>query len=311
VSGTIITHAADLTIDSRDAIGEGPTWDSAARRFLWSDNAAGILHEAMHNPDGRWLQKRQWNLGRSIAAALPRANGGFIIAGGTEIFLMDERGVTEPFARLNVDPTQVRFSNAKCDSRGRLWAGALNIEFGTGRGALYRIDPDGSVTTMLQNLDLSHGLDWSPDESNLYHIDSPTRRVEAFEFDKVRGAIGNPRTVVTVETNDGLPDGMTVDREGCLWVALLGAGKVQRYSSEGIPLACVEISAPAVTNCTFGGTDFGYLFITSAAMRLPDSLLRYGFSSECLERAQRAPGAGGVFVCRPGPTGRQATPFAG
>jgi sugar lactone lactonase YvrE len=225
--------------------------------------------------------------------------------------MLDEAGKLEPFARLDADSDLVRLSIAKCDSQGRLWAGTLAIDLRPGCGALYRIDPDGSVTPILRDLSLSHGLDWSPDGSTLYYIDSPTRWVEAFDFDTVRGGISNRRTIVTVNRDEGLPDGMTVDQQGCLWVAIMGAGQVRRYSPDGAPLACVQTSAPAVTNCAFGGADGADLFITSAAARLPYSLLNFGFSAEFLEKSHSAPGAGGVFVCRPAAMGKPATPFAG
>jgi sugar lactone lactonase YvrE len=164
---------------------------------------------------------------------------------------------------------------------------------------------------MLQNITVSNGPDWSPDGTTFYYTDSPTLSIDAFDFDMVSGAISNRRSFLTIKFGDGAPDGMTVDREGCLWVAVFASGEVRRFAPDGTLLARVEISSPAVTSCAFGGADGGDLFITSASLRLPDLFLDYGFSAEVVRNSHNAPGAGGVFVCRPGATGKPATPFAG
>lgn len=309
----MISHLnATLTIDARDKIGEGPAWDAAAGRLLWSDNAAGIIHESRPDGAGGWRETRTWNLGRPIGAAMPRAKGGLVVAGGTEIFMLSEAGDIEPFVHLDADPNRVRLNDAKCDSHGRLWAGTLSSDFTPGRGALYRIDPSGAVTTMQTNMTISNGLDWSPDGLTFYLIDSPTHSVDAFDFDAVRGTISNRRTIVTIPRGEGLPDGMTVDRDGYLWVAVIGAGEVRRYTPGGTQLARVEVSASAVTSCAFGGLDGTDLFITSASVQLPDvAFTDYGFSIEMVKKSPTTPGAGGLFVCRPGAMGRPATPFAG
>jgi sugar lactone lactonase YvrE len=302
---------AKLAIDARDQIGEGPTWDTARERFLWSDNELGVVHEAKRDGAGGWRESRRWNLGRPTGDAIPRGKGGLVVVAGTEILTLGEEGEIVCFARLGADASLVRGNEVKCDSRGRLWVGTRSSDFSPGRGALYRVDANGAVTTMLENVTLSNGLDWSPDGSTFYYIDSPTFSVDAFDFDPVRGAISNRRSVLTFKPNEGAPDGMTVDSEGCLWVALFPSGQVRRYAPDGTLLAFVEISAPSVTSCAFGGSDGGELFITSAAMRLPDLFLTFGFSAEVVGNAHTAPGAGGVFVCRPGMTGKPATPFAG
>lgn len=309
---------ASLAIRAGDKIGEQPTWDATNERLLWCDNAIGVIHEA--KPDGSgWRETRRWNLGRHIGATVPRAKGGLIVAAGTGIFTLQEAGDLEPFATLDADPKLVGLNDARCDSQGRLWAGTLGNDLitskgsvNTGRGALYRIDPDGTVVTILQNVTLSNGLDWSPDGSTFYYIDSHTLCIDAFDFDTARGSIGNRRTVVAIERGEGMPDGMTVDSEGCLWVAVLGSGEVRQYSPEGTLRGCIEVPAPAVTSCAFGGPDGRDLFITSASVRLPDATQTiYGFSAQMVEKSSLAKEAGGVFVCRPGAIGKPAMAFAG
>jgi sugar lactone lactonase YvrE len=307
----IVQITASLAIDAKDQIGEGPAWDAAGQRFVWSDNATGIIHEARADGAGGWRETRQWNLARPLGAAIPRASGGFVVAGGVDIFFLNEDGSTEPFARLDADPDRVLINDAKCDPQGRLWAGTRSRDFTLGEAALFRIDPDGAVTKALEKVSLSNGLDWSPDGSVFYFIDTVPRTLDAFDFDGGTGAISNRRNFMTVEFGQGMPDGMAVDREGFLWVAIIGSGAVQRYAPSGTLLARIGISTPAVTSCAFGGPDGGDLLITSIGRRLPDALLRFGCTMEMLEGAGNAPGAGGVFVCRPGATGAPATPFAG
>jgi sugar lactone lactonase YvrE len=215
-------------------------------------------------------------------------------------------------ARIDADPDVVHLGDGKCDPQGRLWLGTQPNDFTPGHCAFYRADPDGTVTTLLEGVGLSNGLDWSPDGATLYYIDSFTRSVDAFDFDARRGTIGGRRSIVKIGIGKGGFDGMTVDREGCLWVAVFGPGEVHRYSPKGELLARVQISAPAATSCAFGGADGGDLVITSASIRLPPGVVSLiGCSPETAETSATAPGAGGLFVCRPGATGKPATPFAG
>jgi sugar lactone lactonase YvrE len=301
-----------LTIDARATIGEGPTWDAAKERLLWSDNAVGTIYEAICDPNGRWRESRQWNVGRPMGAAIARAKGGLVVVAGTDIFMLDDAGHITPFAHLDADPKVVKLNDAKCDTQGRLWTGTYTHDFTPGLGALYRIDPDGTVNRMLEGVGQSNGLDWSPDGTSLYYIDSFTHTIDAFDFDVARGAISRRRTIVSIPFGQGAFDGMTVDREGCLWVAVFGTGDVRRYTPDGALLARVEISAPAVTSCAFGGIDLGDLLITSAAIPIPDAVLPIlGCSKEMVVTSHIAPGAGGLFVCRPGVKGKPATPFAG
>jgi sugar lactone lactonase YvrE len=216
------------------------------------------------------------------------------------------------FAQIDADPNLVHLGDGKCDPQGRLWLGTQPNDFTPGHCALYRLDPDGTVATLLEGVGLSNGLDWSPDGNTLYYIDSLTRSLDAFDFDARDGTIARRRSVVKIGIGEGGFDGMTVDREGCLWVAVFGPGEVHRYSARGELLARVQISAPAATSCAFGGADGGDLFITSASIRLPPGVVSLiGCSAEVAETSATAPGAGGLFVCRPGATGIPATPFAG
>ena len=302
------TQQAQLAINARNGIGDGPLWDAADRRLLWSDHQTGVVHEARSDGARGWRQTGSWDLQRPLAVALPRSRGGLVVVGGVEIVLLDAGGNITPFTRIEADPLQVRFNDAKCDPRGRLWAGTLAVDFSP-RAGLYRIDPDGTVSAMLDHARLANGLDWSPDGRTFYFIDSLERTVDAFDFDVAHGTLSNRRTLVTLEPGRGVPNGMCVDRGGYLWVAATGASEICRYSPRGELVGRVTIATAAATSCAFGGPDGADLFITSRRGRLPQIALSAGVAPEFMEND--GPEAGGLFVCRPGPTGAPATPFAG
>jgi sugar lactone lactonase YvrE len=298
---------ATLAVEARDKLGEGPVWDDSQQRLLWQDHGSGIIREAKADGFGGWRETRRWTLNRAIAASIPRRQGGLVVPGGMEIFLMDDAGDLRSFARLHSDSDLARINDAKCDSRGRLWAGTLTSNFLSGGGALYRIDPDGAVKTMLRGVTLANGLDWSPDGATFYFVDSFTRSVEAFDFDADRGEISNRRTLVTLRA--GVPNGMTVDSEGHVWVAATGGGNVQAYAPNGELLGYIEIGTPGATSCAFGGPDLGHLFITSRAGRMPEAAKDLGVDPKMMDNS--GPEAGGLFVCQPDARGVPAHAFGG
>lgn len=299
---------AAVAIGARDRIGEGPTWDAAGQRLLWCDMENGIVHEARLGARGEWRESNRWNLQRTIAAAIPRSRGGLVIAGGTDFFMLDEAGTQSAFASLDVDPRLVRLNDAKCDPQGRLWAGTLAHDFAA-RGALYRIDPDGTVSTMLEGLAIANGMGWNLDGSIFYFTESLSRRVEAFEFDPVRGTIAGRRTFVEIAYGEGGPNGLTVDREDCVWVAVTGSGEVRRYSSSGDLLMRVAIGTPGATSCAFAGPECDTLAITSLGRRMPDVARTIGLTESMMTNEH--PESGALFACRPGAAGKPAAAFAG
>jgi sugar lactone lactonase YvrE len=301
---------ATLAIDARDRIGEAPCWDAHGNRLLWSDNENGVIHEATATAAGTWAESRRWSLNRPVAGALARTAGGLVVAAGSDIWLLDAAGKLTSFATLGPLPRDMWINEIKCDPQGRLWAGTIAGDFAP-RAALYRIDPDRRVTQILDRVSVSNGMDWSPDGTAFYYIDSMTRAIEAFDFDAVSGTISRRRTLLEIPLGEGLADGMTVDTEGCLWVAMVGAGEVRRFAPDGTLLARMAISTPAVTSCAFGGPDGRDLFITSLGRRMPDIVMTLGITRETVERAAIAADGGGLFVCRPGPAGAPAHPFAG
>ena len=298
----------DLAVRARDQVGEAPAWDAELQRLLWVDHLRGVIHEA-RSDDSHWRETQRWEMGRHVAAAIPRARGGLAIVGDLGIDLLDASGNITAFARIDADRDRVRLNDAKCDARGRLWAGSLTLDFRQGAAALYCVDGDGVTRTVLRGLTLANGLDWSPDGSTFYLVDTATLSIDAFEFDLDRGALANRRTLIAIERGAGGPNGLAIDREGCLWIALTGGGTVRRYSPDGQLLDRIDLPIPGPTSCAFGGEDGAELFITSRSGRMPDIATELGIRPEM--RDCTSADGGGLFVCRPGISGAAATPFAG
>jgi sugar lactone lactonase YvrE len=170
----------------------------------------------------------------------------------------------------------------------------MSLTGDTRTAALYRLDPDLSVTRVLTGMSVSNGIGWSPDGELLYHVDSPRGRIDVYDFDVAAGTLAGRRAVISVLAERGAPDGLAMDSEGGVWVALFGGAAVRRYSPEGMLEAVLELPVSNPTSCCFGGADLATLFVTTAA-----------------RGAAHEPLAGALFACRPGVTGLAATPFAG
>jgi sugar lactone lactonase YvrE len=271
-------------------LGEGPIWDAARGDLIWVDIDLGLVHRRSPGRADETI-----DVGQPVGCAVPRARGGLAL-GLRDGFALLAAGGGEPdiVASVEANLHSTRMNDGACDSRGRFWAGTMSLTGDTRSGALYRLDPDLSVTRVLPGISISNGIGWSPDGSQLYHIDSPRRRVDLYEFDTAAGSIIDRRAVIPIDATLGTPDGLTVDAEGGLWVALWGGGAVLRFSPEGVLDRRLEIPATNVTSCCFGDPDLGTLYITTAA-----------------RGAAHEPLAGALFAYRPGVVGLPATPFAG
>jgi sugar lactone lactonase YvrE len=284
--------------DRRYDHAEGPTWDSRSGRLAWVDLHVGRLHI------GEWRGERvaeggSYEVGEPLGAAVPRRSGGWLLAAGRGFAVLDEDGTVRRMAQPAADmPGDGRMNDGKCDRQGRFWAGSMADDDHPGSAALYRVDTDATVSTALDGLTVSNGLDWTDDGRTMYFIDTPTRRIDAFAVTE-DGRLQDRRPVVEIPEDAGLPDGMTLDAEGTLWVALWGGRAVRRYASDGTLLAVVEVDAEQVSSCCFGGPELDVLFITT--------------SQEGMDRGERAADsqAGRLFAANVGVRGRPAHPFVG
>jgi len=281
----------DVALDARAKLGEGPLWDTRAAVLRWVD----ILPGQVHRFDPATGEDTVFDVGEPVGAVAVRRDGGLVLATETGISTCAEDGSDrEELHPVTTIPPGGRFNDGKADPWGRFWAGTM-LDGTDGAAAFYRLDPDGLLYTMLTGVSVSNGLGWSPDGKTMYYVDTKTGGVDAFDHEPGNGEIANRRRLVDIER--GWPDGLTVDAEGCLWVALWDGWAVRRYSPEGKLLDTVELPVQRVTSCAFGGTDLSTLYITSARAGLPDP--------------DRQPHAGSVFAYDAGVAGQAPGEWAG
>ena len=287
--------SVEVAIRSEALLGEGPRWDGETRRLLWVDIEAGALHvfDPVRGND------RAIPLGARVGAAAPTRGGDVLVALADRLALVD---LADECVRTLVGMPhgpELRLNDGACDPAGRFWVGSMALDVAPGAASLYRYSRDGGLDRVLSDLTLSNGLGWTPDGRGMYFIDSRAHRVDLFDFDVSTGAISGRRLFAAIDRADGLPDGLAVDDDGGVWVALYGGGAVRRYDADGSLDRVVSVPAENVTACCFGGDDGRSLYITTASV---------GLTAD--ERRQQ-PLAGSVFVTDVGCSGPPAQPFAG
>jgi sugar lactone lactonase YvrE len=248
--------AYEVAVRAEAALGEGPTWDPADRRLLWVD----ILGSRVHTYDPSSGRTTVRTTEQHVGAAKPRAGGGLVLN------LRDGVGLVDPdgsFRWLHHEIVPGRRANdAAVAPDGSLWAGTMRYDEAPGGGTLSRVTGDGSVEGVLDDVAVSNGIGWSPDGRLMYYIDSPTRRIDVFDHED--GTVVNRRPLAGIEDGAGFPDGLTVDADGCVWVALWDGSAVRRYTPAGELDRVIELPVPRVTACAFGGADLTDLYITTA-----------------------------------------------
>jgi sugar lactone lactonase YvrE len=270
-------------LDIRASLGECPLWSLAERALYWVDINAPSLNRFDPASGGNIVMP----MPESIGSFALRHDGGFVVALRSGIWLCDAQGTLERRAiAAPYDPTRFRFNDGRCDPQGRFIVGSMDQKHDTDDAALYRVDRDFTLTRLFGNITISNGLAWSPDGATMYHADTPTRTVRAFDYDGVTGTLSRPRTFVQWHGDTERPDGGTVDSAGNYWIAHYRGGHVVQVAPDGTVLAQHPVPAMCPTMCAFGGPDLRTLFVTSARqMRDADELARL-------------PQSGGIFAMR-------------
>jgi sugar lactone lactonase YvrE len=277
--------------------GEGVVWDHVRRELLWVDVVAGRLHRGHPGPGGiEYIGAFQ--LGCPLGAVAPAQDGGWIAAAGPGFARLAPDGAVTWVARPAEGRPELRMNDGACDPGGRFWAGTMAYAETPGAGTLYRLDPDGTTTAMVSGTTISNGLGWSLDGCTLWFADSGDATVDAFDFDLRTAGICGRRTVVEFDPRDGVPDGLVIDAQDHLWVAIWDGGEVRRYSPDGELVARVRLPVSRPTSCCFGGPDLNTLFISTARTGLREKAL------------QNEPDAGRVFCAQTGVGGVAQPPFA-
>ena len=280
----------------RSTLGEDPVWSPNERSLYWVDIVGPTVHR-LHEATG---EIRTWRLPSEVGSMALRRGGGAVVALRSGFHLLDlETGAVTLLIDPEADRPTNRFNDGKCDRQGRFWAGTLEDAEQDPAGSLYRLDAAGGCERVLGDIVCSNGLGWSPDDQTMYHTDSWQFRIDAWDFDPATGALQNRRPFVQLPPGRVAPDGLTVDAEGCLWVATWDGWQVLRYAPDGSVDRIVDLPVPRPTSCTFGGPDLDRLYITSA---------RRGLGEEALAQA---PLSGAVFVLEPGVRGLPEPEYAG
>lgn len=288
---------AELILDVRAELGEGPVWHPREQRLYWVDINAGLVH--VHDPRGE--PDAVYRVGQKVGAAVPRRSGGLMLATQAGLGAFDLSSQTFTLvAAPEKDLPDNRFNDGKCDPRGRFWAGTMSLIRKAGTGNLYCLDTDGTLRHVFGGVTTSNGLDWSPDQRTMYYIDTPTMQVAAFDYDAETGRIFNRRVIIAFPDGIGRPDGMTVDAEGLLWIAHWDGGRISRGDpAEGRLLQEIGLPVTRVTSCCFGGRNLDRLYITTARTGLTEDQLR------------DQPHAGSLFAVSPGVVGLPSHEYAG
>ena len=257
-----MVNQLEVLIESQAHLGECPCWHQEKQLLYWVDSTKKQLH--VYQPETK--TDRTIQLEKLVGCVVPRKSGGVVL------------GLEDGFAALDLETEKLtyladpesdlpsnRFNDGKCDPAGRFLAGTMDKDQKKGTGSLYLLDRNLTVKRLWDNLTVSNGMGWSPDYSTMYLIDSPTKKVFAFDYDLTTGNISNRTVAVTIPDTEGYPDGMTTDTEGNIWVALWAGFKVTRWNPKtGELLQNIYVPAPNVTSCTFGGANMNELYITTA-----------------------------------------------
>lgn len=298
--GSYTKHHAEpvvqLVLDAKAELGEGAIWHPEEKKLYWVD----IEGKALHIFDPVSGKDQPFTVGARIGTVVPVEGGGALVALQNGIHAMDTRTGK---LRLLVNPlrdTALRFNDGKCDPAGRFWVGTLALDNRRKGAVLYRFDKDKSLHLMLDSVSISNGIVWTKDKKTMYYNDTPTMTVQAFDYNDATGELSNRRVVIRIPRGAGSPDGMTIDAEDKLWIALWGGGAVGRFDPvTGELLQKISVPAPNVSSCAFGGDHLETLYITTARAWVSSGKLT------------EFPLSGGLFSVRPGVRGVAASFYRG
>lgn len=277
-------------------LGEGARWDDRRGELLRVDILAGRIFRDKIDNDGALVPVQTYQVTGTVGAVAPvQDDEGWLLAAERGFTYLYPDGAVRVVAE--VAPEGTRMNDAACDPQGRFWGGTLAYDLRPGGGALYRLDRNGRTELIMSGLTISNGLGWSPDGRTMYLVDSGPGVVHAFRFDPEQGTISDDHVLVDVPEEIGSPDGLTVDAEGDLWIAIYGGGRVQRYSPDGELREEFVVPAEQTTCCALAGPGLHRLYVTTATENWTD------------EQRRAEPAAGLVYRFDTDATGQPAAPF--
>lgn len=267
---------------SQCILAEGPLWHQERNSCFWVDIERGVLYEYGWNSQ----TVNTWSFDHRLTMVIQAKDNEVILALDRSIARFDlQTEQLQWLVHLEPDLPNNRCNDGACDSQGRIWVGTMALDIAAGAASLYCINKDGAVSKKIPQVTISNGIAWTADDRTLYYIDTPTRKVQAYHFDKVTGDIAIDRTAIEIPEDMGSPDGMAIDGKGMLWIAHYGGFGVYRWNPKtGEFLEKIEVPVPHVTSCAFVGEKLDKLMITTARENLSE------------EDLQKYPESGDVFV---------------
>jgi sugar lactone lactonase YvrE len=275
--------------NEKTKLGEGAFWNYKTNTFWWIDIEAGLFH--IYDPLTK--NNKTYDVQQRIGTVVPDSGGNAIVAlqDGIYRLQLNDSSLTL-LAKADYDTQKFRFNDGKCDPAGRLWVGTMHLDESEPAAALYVFDKNNSLKRVMEDVTISNGIVWSIDHSKMYYIDTPTLQVKEFYYDKYSGSIKFSRIAVRISEEFGMPDGMTIDENGKLWIGHFGGHAVYCWDPDtGALLTRVEVAAKNVTSCDFGGENLDQLFITTASIDMSD------------QEKKEFPDSGSVFIAHPGAKG--------
>jgi sugar lactone lactonase YvrE len=264
-------------------LGEGPVWHSDSDCLLWVDVNAGNVHRF----DPATGKDAVFPVGQPVGAVAPTLDRDRLVVAARDGFGILDLTTCQLKMRAPVEAEQAdnRMNDGKCDARGRFWAGTQSLDHAPGHAGLYRLELDGSARQILAGVSISNGIGWSPDNRTMYYVDTLTGGLDAFAFDLATGSVRDRHRLVDIPPADGLPDGLAIDVDGCVWLALWGGAMVRCFAPTGRCVRTIPTPVKYPTSCAFGGRDLDTLYITSAKRQAGEAL------------------GGSLFAIRPGVSG--------
>jgi sugar lactone lactonase YvrE len=293
-----MSATGELVADVRCHVGEGPAWDPRDGALLWIDIVPGNVFRLVVETG----ELSQITLSQEVSVVIPRASGGYVVGVQDGLFALPrfEQGAPlTALAEIEIDQPNNLMNDCKCDAKGRLWGGTRARDWTSEAGSLYRVDSDLTTTRVLTGISTSNGLGWDPEFTRMYYVDSALGILDVLDYDLETGAATNRRRFADIDKAIGNADGLCVDAEGYVWLAVMGASSLYRYAPDGTIDEIVRVPSTLPTSCCFGGADLTDLYVTSGNVDMSE------------EDLASDPYAGGVYVLRPGIKGQPTVPFAG
>ena len=275
-------------------LGEGAFWNYKTQELYWVDIVGNKFH--IYNPEKK--TNRTFEMPSMIGTVVPIDKDFALVALSNNVYKLNlnTKSLT-PFTNVKLTKDENRFNDGKCDPNGNLWVGTINLD-NPKKCKLYKINSKGESKKMIDSITNSNGIVWTKDAKTMFYIDSPSKQIQAYDFDSTTSSISNMRVLVEVEDDFGILDGMAIDENDNLWVGLWDGFAVANFNSKtGELIRKINVPAKNVTSCAFGGENLDILYITTSSLGMSE------------EEQYKYPDAGSLFKVKPGVKGVKTTHF--